>query len=149
MPGRSWKLLNYTEKELETAWAAPELLGVPTIGGGSARSRGGGGEGHGSQISLPSRPKCTKKVKKQAVLLTFWQIICRKRHFRSKVLNKIYSRDVFWGIHEFWNSLLKPLQSYSSSKFRKLYTPPAARIRVKSQPSSASSRLHVFQPIGK
>jgi hypothetical protein len=33
-PGHSWKLPTYTYKELETAWAAPELLGVPTIGGG-------------------------------------------------------------------------------------------------------------------
>jgi hypothetical protein len=42
----------------------PELLGALTIGGGSAWSRGGGGEGHRSQISLPSHPKCTKTVKK-------------------------------------------------------------------------------------
>jgi hypothetical protein len=35
----------------------PKLLGAPTISGGSARSRGGGGGGHRSQISLPSRPK--------------------------------------------------------------------------------------------
>jgi hypothetical protein len=43
-------------------WAAPELLGAPTIGGGNAQSRGGG-EGHSSQISLPSRPKYTKTGK--------------------------------------------------------------------------------------
>ena len=42
-PGRSRKLPTYTWKELETAWVAPELLGALTIGGGSARSRGGGG----------------------------------------------------------------------------------------------------------
>jgi hypothetical protein len=46
-----------------TAWAAPELLGAPTIGGGSARSRGGGGGDHRSQISLQSRPKYTKTAK--------------------------------------------------------------------------------------
>ncbi len=44
-------------------WAAPKLLGAPTIGGGSARSGDGGGGGHRSQISLPSRPKYTKKAK--------------------------------------------------------------------------------------
>jgi hypothetical protein len=33
-PGLSTKLCIYTEKELETVWAAPELLGEPTIGGG-------------------------------------------------------------------------------------------------------------------
>ncbi len=32
-PSRSRKLLTYTQKELETAWVAPELLGAPTIGG--------------------------------------------------------------------------------------------------------------------
>jgi hypothetical protein len=53
-PSRSWKLWTYTKKELETAWAAPELLGEPTIGRGSAQSRGGGGGGHRSQISLLS-----------------------------------------------------------------------------------------------
>jgi hypothetical protein len=37
--------------------AAPELLGAPTIGRGSARSRGGGGGDHRSHISLQSRPK--------------------------------------------------------------------------------------------
>jgi hypothetical protein len=44
-------------------WAAPELLGAPSIGGGSAWSGGGGGGGHRSQISLPSRPKYTKTAK--------------------------------------------------------------------------------------
>jgi hypothetical protein len=43
-PGRSQQLWTYTSKELETAWAAPELLGAPTIGGGSARPWVGGGE---------------------------------------------------------------------------------------------------------
>jgi hypothetical protein len=37
------KLRAYTQKELETMRAAPELLGELTIGGGSARARGGGG----------------------------------------------------------------------------------------------------------
>ncbi len=42
---------------------APELIGAPTIGGGSARFGGSGGGGHRSQISLPSRPKYTKMAK--------------------------------------------------------------------------------------
>jgi hypothetical protein len=66
-PGRSRKLRTYTKTELETVWAAPELLGAPTIGGGSARSRGGGGGGHRSQISLLSRRKYTKIAKKRVV----------------------------------------------------------------------------------
>jgi hypothetical protein len=38
------KLRAYTWKELETLRVAPELHGAPTIGGGSARPWGGGGE---------------------------------------------------------------------------------------------------------
>jgi hypothetical protein len=44
-------------------WAAPEQLGAPTIGGGSARSGGGGRGGLRSQRSLPSRPKYMKSKK--------------------------------------------------------------------------------------
>jgi hypothetical protein len=43
--------------------AAPELLGAPTTGGGSAWPGGGGGESYRSQISLQSRPKYTKTAK--------------------------------------------------------------------------------------
>ncbi len=39
-PSRSRKLWTYTQKELETVWAAPELLGVPTIGRGKCLVRG-------------------------------------------------------------------------------------------------------------
>jgi hypothetical protein len=56
-------------------WAAPELLGEPTIGGESARSGGGGGGGHRSQISLPND---TKTAKKRAFWCTFWLINRRK-----------------------------------------------------------------------
>jgi hypothetical protein len=67
-PSRSQKLRTYTYKELETVWAAPELLGAPNIGVGIAQSGGGGGGGHRSQISLPSCPKYMKTAKKWAVL---------------------------------------------------------------------------------
>jgi hypothetical protein len=52
---RSRKLRAYLRKELEiqTVKVAPELLGAPTMGGGSARPEGGGGESLRSQISLP------------------------------------------------------------------------------------------------
>jgi hypothetical protein len=48
-------------RKLETMRAAHELLGVPTIGGGSARPEGGGGGSQRSQISLPNCPECTQK----------------------------------------------------------------------------------------
>ncbi len=51
------KLQAYIYKELETLRAAPELLGAPTIGGGSARPGGGGGDIHRSHINLHSRMK--------------------------------------------------------------------------------------------
>jgi hypothetical protein len=82
--GRSRKLRTYTEKELETVCMAPELLGAPTIGGGSARSGGRGRGGLRSQISLPSHPKYTKTVKKRAVSLTFLLINHQKRSYLLK-----------------------------------------------------------------
>jgi hypothetical protein len=51
------RLRAYTYKELETVRAAPELLGAPTTGGGSARPRGGGGEIPRSHINLHSSTK--------------------------------------------------------------------------------------------
>jgi hypothetical protein len=44
-------------EDLETVWAAPELLGAPTIDGGSARPGGSGGEIHRSHIYLHSLTK--------------------------------------------------------------------------------------------
>jgi hypothetical protein len=43
--------------------AAPELLGVPTVGGRSARPGGGGGESNRSQIILPATQKVCKTTK--------------------------------------------------------------------------------------
>jgi hypothetical protein len=74
-------------------WAAPEQLGALTIDGESAQSRGGGGEGHRSQISLPSRPKCTKTGKKQAVLHMFWQINRRKCRFLLKSTYEMFFEE--------------------------------------------------------
>jgi hypothetical protein len=62
-------------------WVAPELLGVPTIGGGVPGSGGVGRGGLRSQISLPSHPKYTKTAKKRAVSQTFWLVNHQKRCF--------------------------------------------------------------------
>jgi hypothetical protein len=106
-----------------TAWCADNWRGECAVQGWWWR---------GSQKpNKPSKPpEIDENGEKPTVSRTFWLMNRRKRHFRLKVLNKIYSRDVFRGIHEFSSSLLKPLLSYTSSKFRKSYTPPAARIRV-------------------
>jgi hypothetical protein len=64
--------------------AVPELLGVPTIGGGSGQPGGGVGGGHRSQIRLPSCPKYTKTANKRAVSRMFWLINRQKRSFSLK-----------------------------------------------------------------
>jgi hypothetical protein len=68
--GHSQKLCTFTSKELETVRVAQELLGALTIGGGSAWPGGGGGGSQKSQISLPSRSKCTKTAPKRLVSCT-------------------------------------------------------------------------------
>jgi hypothetical protein len=42
--GHGRKFRDFTHKELESMRAAQKLLGVPNIGGGSARAGGGGGK---------------------------------------------------------------------------------------------------------
>jgi hypothetical protein len=84
MPWRQSAAPDLHLEELETAWAAPELLGASTIGGGSAQSKGGGGGGHRSKKSLPSFPKYTKTAKKRAVSRTFWLINRQKRRLSLK-----------------------------------------------------------------
>jgi hypothetical protein len=68
--------------------AAPELIGAPTTGGGSARPGGGGGENYRSQISLQSRPKYTKTAKNGRFHELFSLKIAESAVFRFKVLNK-------------------------------------------------------------
>jgi hypothetical protein len=112
--------------------AAQELLGALTIGGGSARPGGGSGGSHRSQISLPSHPECMKTAQKRLFSPTYWFKNAVNTVFYLKVLNKMYSQDVFWGIHNFLKKfLLKALWSYTFSNFRKSYMPPAARISFK------------------
>jgi hypothetical protein len=55
--GRSRKTLGLHLERARDHPAAPELLGAPTIGGGSALPGGGGGEIHRSHIYLHSRTK--------------------------------------------------------------------------------------------
>ncbi len=75
---------------------APELLGAPTIVGGSAQSGGGGGGGHRSQISLPSHPKHTKTAKKTG---SFAHILSYKSpkmpFFTQKYLSR-YTHEMFF-----------------------------------------------------
>jgi hypothetical protein len=77
-------------------WAATELLGAPTTGGGSARSGDGGGGGHRSQISLPNRPKYMKTAKKRAVLHTFWLINLPKTAFFAQKYLTRYTNEMFF-----------------------------------------------------
>jgi hypothetical protein len=77
----SWKLCALIEKELETARAAQELLGAPTIGKGCAQPGGGGGGSQRSQINLPSPLECTKTMPKRPVSHTFCPKNYQKCHF--------------------------------------------------------------------
>ncbi len=80
-------------------WAAPELLGAPTMGGVMPGPGGGGGGGHRSQISFPSCPKYTKTAKKNGQFCSGFDLHInrQKRRFslKSTYSNKIYLQDVF------------------------------------------------------
>ncbi len=76
--------------------AAPELLGAPTIGGGSARLGGGGGEIHRSHIYLHSCTKWPKTAKKREVSRTFWPINRRKRRFSALKYLTRYTHETFF-----------------------------------------------------
>jgi hypothetical protein len=67
--------------------------------------------------------------------------------FVLKYLTK-YNHETFF--EEYMNlkkSLLKPLQSYTSSKFRRSYKPPAIRIRVKVLSAKCNSFFDYMGPL--
>ncbi len=70
--GHSWQFRVFTTKELETARVVQKLLGVPTIGSGSARAGGGGGGSKRRQICPSADRNTLKRHQKRAVLCTFW-----------------------------------------------------------------------------
>jgi hypothetical protein len=74
---------------------AQELLGAPTIGRASAQSGDGGGGSQRSQISLPSRPKYKRWRQNGKFPALFALKTAENAVFYLKVLNKIYSRDIF------------------------------------------------------
>jgi hypothetical protein len=78
--------------------AVPELLGAPTIGGGSARPWGGGGD---VIYTFTAVRNSQKRQKNRRFRARFCLKIAENAVFCYKVLNKIYSRDVFQGIHKF------------------------------------------------
>ncbi len=103
---------------------AHKLVGVPTIGGGECPGRGWWWRESKESNTPPCRPECMKTTKKLTVSRTFWLLNHWNSVFRSKVLNKIYSRDGFLRNTIILNySLLRSLWSYICSKFRKSYMP--------------------------
>ncbi len=95
--GRSREALGLHLEELETVRAAPELLGAPTIGGGSARPGGGGGEIHRSHTYMPSQPyEIAKNGKKTG---SFAHVLAYKSpktpFFAQKYLTR-YTRETFF-----------------------------------------------------
>jgi hypothetical protein len=103
-------------------WAAPELLGAPTIGGGSARPWDGGGEVMYTFTAIRNSQK-RQKTGGFAHILAYKSP--KTPFFAQKYFTRYtYSQDVFRGIHKFSSSLLKPLHTYTSSKFQKfIYAP--------------------------
>ncbi len=77
-------------------WAAPELLGAPTIGGGSARSGGGGRGGLRSQISLPSHPEYMKTAKKTGSFTHVLAYKSQKTPFFAQKYLKRYTHETFF-----------------------------------------------------
>ncbi len=77
----------------KTVRVAQESLRAPTIGGGSARPRGGGGGSQRTQISFQSHPEYTKMQQKWRLpaLIDFKNV--EKAIYYLKVLNKIYSQN--------------------------------------------------------
>jgi hypothetical protein len=71
--------------------AAQKLLDVPTIGGGIAQAGDGGRGSQRSQI----HPHAAQKVQKWRKTGGFAHYLAENVVFRSKVLNKIYSQNVF------------------------------------------------------
>jgi hypothetical protein len=99
-------------------WAAPELLGVPTIGTGSAQSGGGGRGGLRSQISLPSRPKYMKTAKKRAVSRTYWLINLQNSVFAQKYLTRYTHETLFEKYVNFQNHYLSHCGVIPDQSFR-------------------------------
>ncbi len=105
--------------ELETVWAASELLGAPTIGGGCPVR---GWWWRGSQKSnKPSKlPEIYKNNKNGRFRARFGLVIAENAVFHSKVLNKIYSQDIFEEyinfktVHNLSHCGFIPVQSFGS-----------------------------------
>jgi hypothetical protein len=144
-PGCSRKLRTYTLKELETVWAAPELLCVPTIGGGSAQSGDGDGGGHRSQISLPSWPKYTKTAKKTGGFAHVLAYKSPKTPFCTQKYLTRYTHETFFEeymnfkTHYLSHCRVISLQSFGSHT----YMPQPHGLGLSSQPGQNADSLHV------
>ncbi len=101
-------------------WAAPELLGAPTMAGGSAQPGDSGGESHRSQINLPSRPKYMQIVKNGRFHALLAYKSPKTPFFVEKYLTK-YNHKAFFEeyinlkkIHYLSHCRVIPLQSFGS-----------------------------------
>ncbi len=95
-----------------TAWWADYWQGV-------AWAEGSGGGSQRSQISPPSCRECTIKAQKWPVSKNYWLKIAENAVVYLQVLNKIYSWEVFQGIHEFFVCYIRwgyfiPIKSFGS-----------------------------------
>ncbi len=117
---RSRKLRTYTQKELETVQAAPELLGAPTIGGGSAQARGWWQRGC-QKSNKPSKPpeihENSEKTERFASVLAYKSP--KTPIFAQKYLTRYTHKTFFEKYVNFQNHFLShcgviPVQSFGS-----------------------------------
>jgi hypothetical protein len=101
-------------------WAAPDLLGAPTIGGGVPGPGGGGRGDLRSQISLPSCPKYMKTAKKTGGFTHVLAYKSPKTPFFAQKYFTRYTHETFFEIYvNFQNHFLShcgviPVQSFGS-----------------------------------
>jgi hypothetical protein len=80
-------------------WAAPELLGAQTIGGGSARPWGGGGEFHRSHIYIHSSYEIAKNGKKTSGFAHVLAYNLPKTPFFALKYLTRYTHEIFFEEH--------------------------------------------------
>jgi hypothetical protein len=111
---------------------AQKLLGAPTIGRGSALAGGGGGGSQRSQI----RPHAAQNLQKQLKKTGGFEHFLAHKSWRTPFFAQKYLIDILPSCF-LRNTLIltffvtNALWSYTFSRFRKSYTPPAAQIRFK------------------
>ncbi len=98
MPGCNQKLRTYTQKELETKWAAPELLGVPTIRG-ECPVRGWQWRGSQKSNKHSKPPKIYKNSEKTDGFAHIFAYKSPKMPFFTQKYSTRYTHEMFFEVY--------------------------------------------------